>query len=151
MSKNNLDYKSIYKNKKTMKRTFLAGWLCALFSLDFIFIGYFRNIIGQKLLLREFGQNPREEFYIYIMIYLGVFLILYFLTNHKKAIIRVDEKVIFIKSSKPNKIYRKELKDFLFYEFIEEKELLFHFKNEVISMDFDIVRRDELMNVLGRL
>ena len=151
MSKNNLDYKSIYKNKKIMKNTFLVGWLCIFFALDSIYIGYFRNIIGQKLVLKEFGQNPREEFYIYIMMYLGVFLISYFLTNHKKATIRVEEKVIFIKSTKPNKIYRKELKDFLFYEFIKEKKLLFHFKDEVISMDFDIVNREELMKVLARL
>ena len=35
--------------------------------------------------------------------------------------------------------------------FIEEKKLLFHFKDEVISMDFDIVKRDEVMKALGRL
>ena len=151
MSKNNLDYKSIYKNEKIMKKTLLVGLLSALFALDAIFIGYFRNIIGQKVLLKEFGQNPREEFYIYIMIYLGFFLISYFLTNHKKATLRIDEEVIFIKSNKPPKMYTKELKDFLFYEFIEEKKLLFHFKDEVISMDFDIVKRDEVMKALGRL
>ena len=39
----------------------------------------------------------------------------------------------------------------MFYEFIEKKMIIFHFKDEVISMDVDIVKRDELMKVLGEV
>ena len=151
MSKNNLNPGSVYKNEALMQRIFLGGLLCTLFPIDAIFIGYFRNLIGRKVLLKDFGQNPREEFYIYTMLLIGLFLISYFLTNYKKPIIRVDDQLIVIKANNSSKTYSKKSKDLMFYEFIEKKMIIFHFKDEVISMDVDIVKRDELMKVLGEV
>lgn len=151
MSKNNLNPGLVYRNEAIMKRIFLVGLLCILFPIDAIFIGYFRKLIGRKVLLNDFGQNSREEFYIYTMLLIGLFLILYFLTNYKKPIIRVDDQLIVIKANNSSKTYSKKSKDLIFYEFVEKKMIIFHFKDEVISLDVDIVKRDELMKVLGEV
>jgi len=149
MSKNNLNPGSVYKNEALLQRIFLAGLLCTLFSIDAVFIGYLRKFIGQKVLIKEFSQNPREEFYIYTILFVGIFLILYFLTGYKKPIIIVDNQIIVIKANNSSKTYRKESKDLMFYEFPEQKKILFHFKDEVISMNLDTVKREELLKVLG--
>ena len=151
MIKNNLNHGLVYRNEAMMQRIFLVGLLCTLFSIDAIFIGYFRKLIGRKVLLKDFGQNTREEFYIYTMLLIGLFFILYFLTNYKKPIIRVDDQLIVIKANNSSKTYSKKSKDLIFYEFLEKEMIIFHFKDEVISMDVDIVKRDELMKVLGEV
>ena len=60
MSENNLYELSVYKEKRGLIKALLAGVFSLFFAVDIIFFGYLREIIGQKVLLKDFGQNAKE-------------------------------------------------------------------------------------------
>ena len=147
MNENNLmDYEIyIYRDKKTIYRSLLSGFLLVMYSLDSIFFGYFRNILEKIVVLKDFTVSGREELLIYTCLASGIFLITYSYSSYKSPIIYISQESIVVASKE------KRIEDLIFYEFIETNKVVFHFSEEKISLDVDSVSKESLREVLDRL
>tara|TARA_B100000586_G_scaffold213196_1_gene160177 strand:+ start:620 stop:1075 length:456 start_codon:yes stop_codon:yes gene_type:complete len=151
MDENNLQVLSVYTEKRNTWKALFVGTFCISLALDTISFGYLRGIVEQKILLHDFGQNAREEFLIYLVLAVGIYLVLYFLVNRKEPIISIYDKTIKLRTSKYMKPLKKEIEDLIYYEFSSYSKILFHFKDGTISVDIDNVNRENLMKALDKI
>ena len=147
MKENNLKENQIYiyREKTTNKKALFSGFLLVTYSLDSIFFGYFRDLIEKIVVLKDFTVSGREEFLVYVCLAIGVFLITYSYSNYKSPIITISEESIVLASKE------KMIQDLIFYEFTQRNKVVFHFSEEIISLDVDSVNKEKLREVLDRL
>ena len=151
MNENNSKEISVYIEKKSNRKALFTGIFCIFFGLDTISFGYLRGILEQKILLHEFGQNAREEFLVYLVLVIGIYLVLYFLVNRKEPLISIYDKTIKLRTKKYLKPLKKEIEDLIYYEFSSCSKVLFHFKDSTISVDVDNVNKESLMKTLEKI
>ena len=151
MDENNSEALSVYIEKRSTKKALFTGIFCIIFALDAVFFGFLRGAIEQKILLHGFGQNAREEFFVYFVLSVGAYLTLYFLANHKKPIISIYDNTIKLRTKKYMKPLKKEKEDLIYYEFSSYSTILFHFKDSTIPVDVDSVKKESLMETLGKI
>ncbi len=60
-----------------MIRPFLFGVTLSYLAIDNIFDGPFREFLKTYFDLKEFGTNTREEYLYYLLLFLGLFQIIY--------------------------------------------------------------------------
>ena len=116
--------------------------------MDIVFFGYLREIIGQRLLLKDFSQNAREEFFIYTILAIGAYLILYFFMNIKTPIITISDITITLRTKSQVKPFKAEREDLIYYEFSNHSTVLFHFKKDTILVNVDNVKKESLRKAL---
>ena len=75
----------------------------------------------------------------------GVFLITYSYSNYKSPVITISEESIVLASKE------KMIQDLIFYEFTQRNKVVFHFSEEIISIDVDSVNKESLREALDRL
>jgi len=148
MNENNLYELSIYKEKRGLIKALLAGVFSLFFAVDIIFFGYLREIIGQRVLIKDFGQNAREELFIYTIFAIGAYLILYFFMNIKTPIITISDKTITLRTKNQAKPFKGEREDLIYYEFSNHSTVLFHFKKDTILVNVDNVKKESLRKAL---
>ena len=148
MSENNLYELSVYKEKRGLIKALLAGVFSLFFAVDIIFFGYLREIIGQRVLLKDFGQNAKEELFIYTILAIGAYLILYFFMNIKNPIITISDKTITLKTKNQVKSFKGEREDLIYYEFTNHSTVLFYFKKATILVNVDNVKKESLRRAL---
>ncbi len=151
MNENNSKEISVYIEKKSNRKALFTGIFCIFFALDTISFGYLRGILEQKILLQNFGQNSREAFLVYLVLAIGIYLVLYFLVNRKEPLISIYDKTIKLRTKKYFKPLKKEIEDLIYYEFSSCSKVLFHFKDDTISVDVDSVNKESLMKTLEKI
>jgi len=151
MNENNSKEISVYIEKKSNRKALFTGIFCIFFALDTISFGYLRGILEQKILLQNFGQNSREAFLVYLVLAIGIYLVLYFLVNRKEPLISIYDKTIKLRTKKYLKPLKKEIEDLIYYEFSSFSKVLFHFKDDTISVDVDNVNKESLMKTLEKI
>ncbi len=151
MDENNSKEISVYIEKKSNRKALFTGIFCIFFALDTISFGHLRGILEQKILLHDFGQNTREEFLVYFILVIGIYLFLYFLVNRKEPIISIYDKTIKLRTKKHIRPLKKEIEDLIYYEFSRHSKVLFHFKDGTISVDVDNVKKESLLKILDKI
>ncbi len=151
MNENNLYELSVYKEKKGLTKALLTGVFSLLFSVDIIFFGFLREIISQRVLIKDFGQNAREELLIYTVLVIGVYLILYFFMNIKSPIITISDKTITLRTKNQVKPLKREKEDLVYYEFSNHSTILFHFNDSTFAINVDNVKKESIREALEKI
>ena len=143
--------KKLYRKKDNFFSQLISGTFLCYVSIDNILEGPLRKYLGQYFKLEEFGSNTREESLYYIILFFGIFQIIFSVQVFFQPVIEIKNGKIALKTREKILSVIMEVGEITDINEKDDNTIVFSFHEKSYEVVVKHLDNDELESILNEI